>query len=93
MFNSTGCSFVGVWKRSTRVDSEPHFPGELKAIRDKMERFLGLRGSMGVVRITSVVPSREHGRGGTMSSSRSSPQRRVRVWRGPDYDDVGGMSV
>jgi hypothetical protein len=39
MFSSTGFSFVGVSKRSTRVDSEPRFARELKAIRDKRERF------------------------------------------------------
>ena len=39
MFTSTGFSFVGMGKRSTRVDSEPHFVEKLKAIRDKKERF------------------------------------------------------
>jgi hypothetical protein len=36
-------SFVGVLKRSTRVDSEPRFAGELKVIRDKKERFIKSR--------------------------------------------------
>jgi hypothetical protein len=39
MFNSTGCSFVGIGKRSTTVDSEPQIAEKLKAIRDKKERF------------------------------------------------------
>jgi hypothetical protein len=45
MFTSTGFSFLGLSQRSTRVDSEPHFGEELKAIRDKKERFLS--GKMG----------------------------------------------
>jgi len=32
-------SFVGVWERSTRVDSEPRLAEKRKAIRDKKERF------------------------------------------------------
>jgi len=43
MFISTGFSFVGVWKRSTRVDSEPQIAAKLKAIRDKKERFFDSR--------------------------------------------------
>jgi hypothetical protein len=39
MFMSTGFSFGWLRKRSTRVDSEPHFVEKLKAIRDKKERF------------------------------------------------------
>src|SRR6185437_2298549 len=47
MFSSTGFSFLGVCKRSTRVDSEPRFHKELKAIRDKRERFILVGGSAG----------------------------------------------
>jgi hypothetical protein len=39
MFSSTGFSFLRLSERSTRVDSEPRFTGERKAIRDKKERF------------------------------------------------------
>src|SRR5262249_47727374 len=36
-------SFWGFSQRSTRVDSEPRFGGERKAIRDKKERFIESR--------------------------------------------------
>src|SRR5690242_12209774 len=39
MLSSTGFSFLGMGKRSTRVDSEPQFAEKCKAIRDKKERF------------------------------------------------------
>ena len=42
-------SFLGVSGRSTRVDSEPRFPGERKAIRDKKERFFERKGGQEVV--------------------------------------------
>jgi hypothetical protein len=49
MFSSTGISFAGVSKRSTRVDTEPRFGGELKAINDKTESFLERKGGPEVV--------------------------------------------
>jgi hypothetical protein len=49
MFSSTGFSFLGVWERSTRVDSEPRWAEELKAIRDKKERFFERKGWLELV--------------------------------------------
>jgi hypothetical protein len=47
MFSSTGFSFVGIGKRSTAVDSEPRFGGELKAIKDRKGRFIESRNVAG----------------------------------------------
>src|SRR6516165_851332 len=55
MLSSTGFSFLGVWKRSTRVDSEPRFAEKRKAIRDKTERFFERKKGQEVV--VAVVES------------------------------------
>src|SRR6516225_1532019 len=44
LLSSTGFSFVGFRRRSTRVDSEPRFAEKRKAIRDKKERFFERKG-------------------------------------------------
>src|SRR5262249_20008 len=44
MLSSTGFSFLGLSRRSTRVDSEPRFAEKRKAIRDKRERFVERKG-------------------------------------------------
>jgi hypothetical protein len=55
MFTSTGFSFVGIGKRSTRVDSEPQIAQKLKAIREKKERFFESRKVAGCARILARV--------------------------------------
>jgi hypothetical protein len=52
-------SFLGFRRRSTRVDSEPRFAGERKAIRDKKERFFERKGGLEVV--VAVVESASGG--------------------------------
>src|SRR5262249_44716376 len=39
MFSCIGFSFLGLSRRSARVDSEPRFAAKRKVIRDKEERF------------------------------------------------------
>jgi hypothetical protein len=57
MFRSTGFSLLGVWKRSTRVDSVPRLAEELKVIRDKKERFFWGRVGVEVVVLSTESAS------------------------------------